>query len=125
MKLIEIGVKIAFALFIVFPVHAQELFTGSGIICDTREQVERYVAIYDGNAENTIELVNAEANSKSACGEAQVVYEAVKEVGHIRIDHSLGKIVQLTVVGIGRNGIWDVVEPHTQFTIFMVSGQEI
>jgi hypothetical protein len=125
MKLIKIGVKIALALFIVFPVHAQELFTGSGVICDTREQVERYVAVYDGNADTAIELVNAEADSKSACGEAQVVYEAVKEVGHIRMEHDLGKIVELTVVGIGRNGIWDAVEPHSQFTVFMLPGQEI
>lgn len=83
------------------------------------------MAVYEGSAESAIELVNTEAESRSACGMAQVVYEAVKEVGDIRIDHHRGKIVQLTVVGIGHNGIWDAVEPHMEFTVFVLSGQEI
>jgi hypothetical protein len=125
MRLIEIGVKIAFALFIIFPAHAQGIFTGSGLVCDTREQIERYAAVYDGNTERTIELVNAETNSKSACGMARIAYQSAEEIADIRISDARGKVIKLTIIGIQFNGIWQTVNPYTQFTIFMLPGQEV
>jgi hypothetical protein len=125
MKLLARGTMVALASFIVSSAYAQDVATGSGLICDTREQIERYVAMYDGNPQRTIELVNEQSNSKSACGLAQIAYQRAEEIADIRVNHARGKIVQLTIVGINYSGIWQGTRPYTQFTIFMLPGQEV
>ena len=37
-------------------------------MCDTQQQVERFVALYDGDAAETVSTVNAEEHNENACG---------------------------------------------------------
>jgi hypothetical protein len=50
-----------------FPAQAQEVEVASGPICDTQEQVEQFVALYDGDAQSTAEKVNAAEHNPTAC----------------------------------------------------------
>jgi len=45
--------------FLSSPARAQEVEVGTGLVCDTREQVERFVALYDGDPQSTANSVNA------------------------------------------------------------------
>ena len=42
-------------LTLCFPAQAQEVEVTSGLICDTQKQVEQFIALYDGNAQDTAE----------------------------------------------------------------------
>src|SRR5258708_8682168 len=59
----EIAMKSAlryamFSLLLCAPAHAYEIETGSVMACDTQEQVERFVQLFDGNRQLAINAVN-------------------------------------------------------------------
>src|SRR5262249_1101857 len=60
--------------FLGIPAHAQEIEVGSSLICDTEEQAERFIALYNGDKRATITAVNAEMHDPTACGLATTAY---------------------------------------------------
>ncbi len=54
------------AAFIAFPAFANDIQVGRGVICDTKEQAERYVALFKDNAVEALTRVNAEAKTDHA-----------------------------------------------------------
>lgn len=54
--------------------QAQEVEIAKGLICDTRQQVEQFVALYDGNALDTAEKVNAAEHNPTACAVSGMAY---------------------------------------------------
>ena len=56
-----------FSLLMCAPAHAYETKTGSVIACDTQEQVERFVELFDANQQLAINAVNSEEHNPSAC----------------------------------------------------------
>src|SRR5262249_60198266 len=48
------------------PLRAQDVQVGTALVCDTREQVERVVALYDGDFDAAVSTVNAEVQDPSA-----------------------------------------------------------
>jgi hypothetical protein len=49
-----------FAMILSVSARAQNVEVGSGIYCDSQKQVERFIALFHGDAEATINTVNAE-----------------------------------------------------------------
>src|ERR1700733_8869110 len=47
---------------------------GQSLVCDTQGQVERFVALFSGDAKSAIRVVNAEAHNDSACAIVNVAY---------------------------------------------------
>src|SRR5690606_25560269 len=43
------------------------IMTGSGLVCDTKEQAERFVSLMEDNVEKTLLAVNREAGTAHAC----------------------------------------------------------
>jgi hypothetical protein len=62
------------AVFIAFPAFANDVQVGRGVICDTKEQAERYVALFKDYAVEALTRVNAEAKTEHACGVAAIAY---------------------------------------------------
>jgi len=64
------------SLFFAVPASAQEIEVevGTNLFCDTREQVERFVALYDGDTQNAVDGVNAAEHDPSACAVSTVAY---------------------------------------------------
>jgi hypothetical protein len=56
-----------FSLLMCVPAHAYEIESGSVMACDTQEQVERFVQLFDGNQRLAINAVNSEEHNPSAC----------------------------------------------------------
>lgn len=54
--------------------QAQDVELGPSLICDTKQQVERFIALYDGDARATISAVNTEVLDPTACGLVTAVY---------------------------------------------------
>lgn len=106
-------------------VQAQETETGTGLLCDTAEQVEQTIKLYDSIGSHAIERVNIEANNPVACAVSSVAFvrnKTVKTVGNRQGTFDIVEIVilgALTPVGI------QPVNPTVQYTTFKAKGHGI
>ena len=69
-----------FAMILSVSARAQNVEVGSGIYCDSQKQVERFVALFHGDAEATINTVNAEMKNPTACIAATIAFIRGPEV---------------------------------------------
>ena len=83
-----------------FSVQAQEVEVGPALICDTQQQVERYVSVYDGDALSTINSVNAAEHDQTACGMNNIVYVRGQRVAVARNKDKTFYIAPILVLGI-------------------------
>ena len=82
------------------PVQAQSLEIGSGIFCDTQQEMERFAALFDGDAQTAINSVNAEVKDPTACVAATIAFVRGPQVATRRSWNETFHIVQVTVVGV-------------------------
>src|ERR1700757_1913161 len=83
-----------------FSAHAQDVEFGTGIVCNTQEQTERFVALFKGDEEAALKAVNAGQNEQSGCGVATVAYFRGPAVETARSKDAAFNIVRVLVVGI-------------------------
>src|ERR1700675_2095723 len=62
------------SLLACYPAQAQEYEHGTALLCDSQQQVERYVALFKGEERSTVEAVNTEEKDPNACGLASVAF---------------------------------------------------
>src|SRR5882757_4473273 len=93
-------VVLPLVLFLVAPAKAQEVEVGTNLVCDTQEQVERFVAIYKGDAEAAISAVNAAEHNPAACGIATAAFVRGPRLGTARNKNTAFDIIQLVVLGV-------------------------
>jgi hypothetical protein len=102
------------------PARASDYDFGASLICDTRAQVERFAALFTGDAQAAIQVVNAEEQNPSACVIMNVAYMRGTQIGMARHGDSAFEIVRILVVGIETsNGILPV-RPSVYFSLFGV-----
>jgi hypothetical protein len=103
---------------------AQEIQSGTGLICDTAAQLERFVALAktESTAEAAIQSVNTEVGDSHACGVATIRFLVGEEIG--RVDTF--EIVSVLVVAINDGEKWySVGQPQVQFTIVEPDGLDV
>jgi hypothetical protein len=94
---------------------------GDVLVCDTQEQVERYVALYKGDQEAAVHAVNREENSPTACGIAAAVFVRGPQMATARAENQAFEIVRILVLGLyGKDGFRSV-QPAPYFTAFGVT----
>jgi hypothetical protein len=102
------------------PVRASDYEVDTSLVCDTQAQVERFVAVFAGNAQDAIRVVNAEEQNPSACVINNVAYMRGGRLGMARHGASAFEIVRILVIGIEtENGILPV-RPSVYFSLFSV-----
>jgi hypothetical protein len=82
------------------PVEAREVEVGTGIVCDTQRQMERFVALYHEDAEAAVNAVNAEEGDPSACIFGTIAYVRGPEIATARTPDATFQILRIVVVGI-------------------------
>ena len=107
-------------LLLAAPVGAHEIETGSGVICDTREQAQRLALLLDDDAQAAIQTVNAEAHDANACALATVAYVRGAKAGTARSKAGTFEIVELLVVGVATRRGLQQASPAVYFTLFKV-----
>jgi hypothetical protein len=103
---------------------APEVQAGKGLICDTQEQVEQFIALTRTEADLSaaIEAVNTAVGSPQACGLAKIHFVGEEEVRQM----GTFKIVRVLIVGFNDGEKWfEVQPPHFQFTIFNPGGWDV
>jgi hypothetical protein len=91
--------------------NSREIKISTSVICDTKEQMERFVTVFDGNAEKALHTVNTEANSRDACVVATIAYVVGNELGKASNKEGTFQIVQVLVVGMATPAGFQAVVP--------------
>jgi hypothetical protein len=99
--------------------QAREVEVGTSLVCDTREQVERFIALYDGDAQSAIDRVNAE-HDPTACGVSSMAYVRGPQLATARNKDATFEIAQILVLGIVTESGVKPVTPASFFSLFEV-----
>jgi hypothetical protein len=93
---------------------------GASLVCDTQGQVERFVALFAGDAQSAVRVVNTEEHNPSACGIVKVAYLRGNQIGMARHGDNAFQIVRILVVGVETEGGMRAVRPAAYFSLFGV-----
>jgi hypothetical protein len=108
------------ALLLGLPARAQEIEVGTSLICDTQEQVERFVTLYDGDAQSTVNSVNAAERNPTACAVSTMAYVRGRQLARARNKDTTFQIVPILVLGVVTEEGVESVTPAPFFTVFEV-----
>ena len=102
------------------PAYADDIQVGTGLLCDTQQQAERFAALYDGDAAIAIQTVNAEEHNPTACGLVTMAYVAGPPLSTARTKDLTFHVIEVLVIGVPtENGIRSV-EPAHFFSVVAV-----
>jgi hypothetical protein len=109
------------------PAQAREkIEIGQGVICDTAQQVERYVALRGNGAETNVALrtVNDEAEAHGAvCTVALVMFSAGDRVSGLTVQGRLLSIIQINVHAFSNGPVWMKTPATIRYTVTAEKGQ--
>lgn len=116
------GILLALPLLLAlcFAARAQEVEVTSGLICDTQQQVEQFIALYDGNARETAERVNAAEHNPTACVISGMAYVRGRNLATARARDTTFQIVPILVVGVVTERGIEAVAPARFFSAIEV-----
>jgi hypothetical protein len=100
--------------------HDFDVEVGTSLICDTQAQVERYVSLYDGDAESTVNSVNAEEHNPTACAVVTMSYMRGRQLARARNKDTSFQIVPILVLGLVTEEGVKSVTPAPYFSVFTV-----
>jgi hypothetical protein len=90
---------------------------GTGIVCDTQRQMERFVALFDGNADAAVKAVNAEENDPNACVFGTIAFVRGPDIATARTQSATFQIVRVIVVGILTDAGFRATVPASFFSV--------
>ena len=107
--------------------NESSLQSGVGVVCDTPEQLQRYLKLHFAGSEPAaaLETVNAESNNPKACGIVATAFIENKEVGHVSVSSEIMRLVQITIIATRSALGWQRVPPTVQYTALFVKAQEV
>jgi len=107
------------------PASTQEkMEVGQGVICDTRQQVERYVALRKNGTEMDVALaaVNSEAHVP-VCSIARVIFSSGARVAGLSAQGRLLSIIKINVHAFGNGSVWTQIPATIRYTVTAEKGQ--
>jgi hypothetical protein len=107
-------------LLLSVPARAQEVEVGTSLICDTQEQVERFVTLYDGDVRSTVKSVNAAEHDPTACAVSTMAYVRGRQLAMTRNKDTAFQIVPILVLGVVTEEGVQSVQPASFFSVFEV-----
>jgi hypothetical protein len=100
--------------------QAADYDVGTSLVCDTQGQVERYVALFSGDAQSAIDAINAEQHDPTACALVSVAYLRGSLIAVARNADNAFEIVRILVVGIDTPEGVQAVQPVAYFSVFEI-----
>ena len=98
------------------PVLAYEVETGPVLICDTQEQVQRFVQAFEGNQELAINTVNVEERDPNACAVVDAAYVPGPKLSVAKSQSYAFEITAIAVIGVTTSNGYRPVKPSLFFT---------
>jgi hypothetical protein len=90
---------------------------GTGIVCDTQRQMERFVALFHGETKAAVKAVNAEEGDPNACVVGTMAYVRGAEIATARTQDATFQIVRVLVVGILTEAGFRATVPAAFFSV--------
>jgi hypothetical protein len=108
----KVACYVALLFFLTFlPARAHEIEIGATLVCDTQQQVERFVQLFEQDLEAALTTVNSEENSPTACAMTDIVYVQGRQLGMARSAAHTFKIIPIMVIGENSPTGYRSVEP--------------
>ena len=108
------------SLLLCGPVHAQQYEESTTLLCDTQRQVERYVALFNGDEQSAIKAVNTEEQDPTACVLATVAFVRGPELATARNEQGAFQIARILVLGVETPSGFRPAKPKAFFSAFKV-----
>jgi hypothetical protein len=94
----------------------------TGLYCDTAQQAERFVALFDGkDAATAVNAVNVEEHNSAACGVATLAFIRGNRAASAHVRDSAYEIVHILVLAIETKDGLRPVRPAAFYTVFSVT----
>ena len=92
---------------------------GVGVICDSSEQVERYLTAKKvTSVELAIDVVNRDANDQQACGMAMIAFMPGDRTGDVNMTDGTMHVTRITIVAVATDNGWFRIPNTVQYTAF-------
>ena len=101
------------------PSQAADYEVAPSLVCDTQEQVERFVALFAGDAQAAIRVVNAQKNP-TACAMMNIAFMRGNQLGMARHGDNAFQITHILVIGIENGNGMQPVQPAAYYSAFGV-----
>ncbi|HWV52815.1 hypothetical protein [Pseudorhodoplanes sp.] len=94
-----------------------KVLTGSGLVCDTKEQAQRFISLMDDDVEKTLLTVNREAGNDHACVVATIGFIPGSKVAEVDKNGSIVHVIEVKVVAVATVVGLQAVEPKTYYSV--------
>ena len=101
-----------------------EVEVGESLVCDTQQQMERFVTLFDGNAENAVSAVNNEVNDPNACGVVSVAFVRGPEIATTRNRTGTYRVMRILVLGVVTKSGIRATTPTAFYSIDQIEERE-
>jgi hypothetical protein len=91
---------------------------GSGPICDTPAQTEKYIKL--GGGDEALAAINE--TEPNACSLLLIAFVRGKEVKEVPYRDHTYSLTEILVLGFN-DGTWHELEPRVQYTLFLLAGE--
>lgn len=108
-------IYLALTLLLVSGVKAHEVEEDTGVICDTQQQIERYVRL--GQNPQAINIINHNSN---ACAMVNVRFIRGGEVNRVYAGDKAMQVVEILIVQANVQGEWTAITPMIQYSLFNI-----
>lgn len=98
-------------------VTAEEIKIGSGLICDTKQQAERFVSLLGDDVEHALVAVNDEVGQRDACVVAMIGFFPGQKVAEIEKNGSVVNVIEVLVLAVGTSGGLRIIEPKMYYSV--------
>jgi hypothetical protein len=105
------------SVLLCFSARAQKVEVGTGIVCDTQKQMERFVALFHEDAEAAVKAVNAEEDDPNACVFGTIAFVRGPDIATARTQNATFQIVRVLVVGIFTEAGFRATVPAAFFSV--------
>jgi hypothetical protein len=113
------------SLLLCGPAHAQQYEESTTLLCDTQRQVERYVALFNGDEQSAIKAVNTEEQDPTACVLATVAFVRGPELATARNEQGAFQIARILVLGVETPNGFRPAKPKAFFSAFKVTEYDV
>jgi hypothetical protein len=114
-----------FVFALTVPSQAQQIDVGTGLLCDSREEVEQYLALtHEGDsAEAVVAKINHDAG-QTACAMLTVAFIRAEDIKTVPFNKGFGAIAKVAVVGVYTGTDWQPLPLVEQFMIVSLEERE-
>jgi hypothetical protein len=96
---------------------SDDVLFGPGLVCDTKDQAERFVSLLGDGVESALGVVNREAGTPNACLVTTMGFKRGEIVSEVLRNGAVFDVIEITLMVVATNLGLQPVEPKKYFSI--------